>query len=116
MKLTDFAALSFDCYGTLIDWEAGLSAVLVSWARGRGLDLTEEQLLTAYAPVETAVEQAHPTDLYRDVLGRTMRLLGTSSASRSPTRTRLGWRPRCPTGRRSLTLTTLLSLWVSGSS
>ena len=76
MKLTDFAALSFDCYGTLIDWEAGLSAVLVSWARGRGLDLTEEQLLTAYAPVEAAVEQAHPTDLYRDVLGRTMRLLG----------------------------------------
>ncbi len=76
MKLTDFAALSFDCYGTLIDWEAGLSAVLVSWARGRGLDLTEEQLLTAYAPVEAAVEQAHPTDLYRDVLVRTMRLLG----------------------------------------
>jgi len=76
VKLTDFAALSFDCYGTLIDWEAGLSAVLVSWARGRGLDLTEEQLLTAYAPVEAAVEQAHPTDLYRDVLGRTMRLLG----------------------------------------
>jgi len=28
VKLTDFEALSFDCYGTLIDWEAGLSAVL----------------------------------------------------------------------------------------
>ena len=27
MQLTDFEALSFDCYGTLIDWEAGLSAV-----------------------------------------------------------------------------------------
>ncbi len=24
MKLTDFEALSFDCYGTLIDWEAGI--------------------------------------------------------------------------------------------
>ena len=76
MKLTDFEALSFDCYGTLIDWEAGLSAVLVPWARERGLDLTEEQLLTAYAPVEAAVEQEHPTDLYRDLLDRTMRLLG----------------------------------------
>ncbi len=32
MKFTDFEALSFDCYGTLIDWEAGLSAVLVPWA------------------------------------------------------------------------------------
>ena len=76
MKLVDFEALSFDCYGTLIDWEAGLSAVLVPWARERGLDLTEEQLLTAYASVEAAVEQEHPTDLYRDVLARGMRLLG----------------------------------------
>ena len=33
MQLTDFEALSFDCYGTLIDWEAGLLAVLVPWAR-----------------------------------------------------------------------------------
>ena len=24
MKLTDFKALSFDCYGTLIDWESGM--------------------------------------------------------------------------------------------
>jgi hypothetical protein len=28
MRLADFEAMSFDCYGTLIDWEAGLSAVL----------------------------------------------------------------------------------------
>jgi len=32
MELTDFEALSFDCYGTLIDWEAGLLAVLGPWA------------------------------------------------------------------------------------
>ena len=24
MKLTDFKALTFDCYGTLIDWETGM--------------------------------------------------------------------------------------------
>ena len=45
MRLADFQALSFDCYGTLIDWEAGLSAVLVPWARARGLELSAEQLL-----------------------------------------------------------------------
>jgi 2-haloacid dehalogenase len=28
VKLSDFEALSFDCYGTLIDWEAGIAAVL----------------------------------------------------------------------------------------
>jgi putative hydrolase of the HAD superfamily len=33
---TKFKALSFDCYGTLIDWEAGLGSVLVPWAREVG--------------------------------------------------------------------------------
>jgi 2-haloacid dehalogenase len=77
VNLTDFEALSFDCYGTLIDWEAGLAAVLTPWARERGLQLTEEQVLTAYAPVEAAVEAEHPADLYPDVLARGMRLLGS---------------------------------------
>lgn len=31
-SLGDFDALSFDCYGTLIDWEAGIAAVLRRWA------------------------------------------------------------------------------------
>ena len=32
MKLTDFSALTFDCYGTLIDWETGIAAALRPWA------------------------------------------------------------------------------------
>jgi 2-haloacid dehalogenase len=76
MKLTDFDALSFDCYGTLIDWEAGLSAVLVPWARERGLTLTAEQLLTEYSGIEAAVEAEAPVRLYPDVLARSMKLLG----------------------------------------
>ena len=76
MKLTDFEALSFDCYGTLIDWEAGLTAVLVPWARERGLTLTAEQLLTEYAGLEAAVEAEGPARLYPDVLARSMQLLG----------------------------------------
>ena len=28
MKLTDFRVLTFDCYGTLIDWESGIVAAL----------------------------------------------------------------------------------------
>ena len=76
MELTDFEALSFDCYGTLIDWEAGLSEVLVPWARAHGLTLTEEQLLAEYSGAEAAVEAERPADLYPDVLARSMRLLG----------------------------------------
>ncbi|HTX26153.1 MAG TPA: HAD-IA family hydrolase [Streptosporangiaceae bacterium] len=76
MKLTDFDALSFDCYGTLIDWEAGLSAVLVPWARERGLAMTTEELLTEYASIEAAVEAEHPARLYPDVLAQSMAQLG----------------------------------------
>jgi len=76
MQLTDFEAMSFDCYGTLIDWEAGLSAVLIPWAREQGLDLAGEQLLTEYSGVEAAVEAARPRDRYPDVLARSMWLLG----------------------------------------
>jgi 2-haloacid dehalogenase len=77
VQLTDFEALSFDCYGTLIDWEAGLSAVLTPWARAHGLGVTEEQLLTEYSAAEAAVEAEHPADLYPDVLARSMRLVGS---------------------------------------
>jgi 2-haloalkanoic acid dehalogenase type II len=76
VELTDFEALSFDCYGTLIDWEAGLLAVLAPWARARSLELTAEELLAAYAQAEATVETEHPTEAYPEVLARAMRLLG----------------------------------------
>ena len=52
----------------LIDWEAGMAAVLVPWAREQRLDLTEEQLLLAYADNEAAVERDTPSALYPEVL------------------------------------------------
>jgi 2-haloacid dehalogenase len=68
LDLTAYKALSFDCYGTLIDWEAGIAAVLAPWAREQGLDLTDEQLLLAYADLEAAVERETPTAFYPEVL------------------------------------------------
>ncbi|MFM8352202.1 MAG: hypothetical protein ACKN9D_14200 [Actinomycetales bacterium] len=74
MELRDFAALSFDCYGTLIDWEAGILATLEPWAQqqdlgpgGQGLGgqgLNGEALLLAYADHEAAVEAEQPTWRY----------------------------------------------------
>jgi len=74
--LTDFDALSFDCYGTLIDWEAGIGAVLSRWARSRRLGLDEEALLAAYSRHEAAAEAGYPHDLYPAILARSMRGLG----------------------------------------
>jgi 2-haloacid dehalogenase len=76
LQLRDFEALSFDCYGTLIDWEAGIGAVLTEWAARRGLNLDSESLLSAYASHEERAEREHPTALYPEILARTMHELG----------------------------------------
>jgi 2-haloacid dehalogenase len=74
--LTSYRALSFDCYGTLIDWEAGIAAVLSPWAREQGLDLGEEELLLAYADNEASVERETPTALYPEVLATAFQRTG----------------------------------------
>ena len=76
MKLTDFKALTFDCYGTLIDWEAGLAAALRPWAAAHRLEMSDEDLLLAYAPHEAQAEADHPTAIYTEILARSMRALG----------------------------------------
>ncbi|PWK90975.1 putative hydrolase of the HAD superfamily [Lentzea atacamensis] len=76
MDLTKFRALSFDCYGTLIDWETGIAAVLSPWAREQGLDLSDEELLLAYGDQEAAVEAETPAALYPDVLATAFRRTG----------------------------------------
>ena len=78
MRFADFEALSFDCYGTLIDWEAGIAAVLHRWADAHRFTLSDEELLAAYSVHETEAEVAAPTDLYPQILARSMRSLGTA--------------------------------------
>ncbi|MFD4673904.1 haloacid dehalogenase type II [Lentzea sp. NPDC058450] len=76
MDLTTFKALSFDCYGTLIDWEAGIAAVLSPWARSAGLSVSDEELLLAYGRAESAVQAATPGALYPEVLAAAFRRTG----------------------------------------
>lgn len=75
MNLVEFDALSFDCYGTLIDWEAGISAVLGPWAREHGLDLDDEALLAAYAEHEARAAAEFPTVLYPQILAQSFHAL-----------------------------------------
>lgn len=76
MDLTKFQALSFDCYGTLIDWETGILAVLSPWAREAGLEISDEELLRAYADQEAAVAASTPAPLYPEVLAESFRRTG----------------------------------------
>jgi 2-haloacid dehalogenase len=70
-----FEALTFDCYGTLIDWEAGILAALRPVFARRGRVPSDEQLLEGFARHEAEVE-AGPYRRYREVLGATLRAIG----------------------------------------
>jgi 2-haloacid dehalogenase len=63
----DFDALTFDCYGTLIDWEAGILAALKPLLPGDA-GTNDEELLVEYANAEAALE-AGPYLRYRELLG-----------------------------------------------
>jgi 2-haloacid dehalogenase len=78
MDLTKYTALSFDCYGTLIDWEAGILGVLGPWATELGLDIDDEQFLLTYAGHESAVEYEMPSSLYPTILAEAFRRTGHS--------------------------------------
>jgi 2-haloacid dehalogenase len=89
MKLSDFEALTFDCYGTLIDWESGIYAALgplrtragaglsqggggVSRA-GMGLSrsevtLSRDAVLEAFARLESRQQEKTPEMVYSDLL------------------------------------------------
>ncbi len=61
--------LTFDCYGTLIDWESGILEVLRPWARRRGVKASDEELLSAFAQVESVCQQEMPQARYPEILG-----------------------------------------------
>ncbi len=63
-----FDVLTFDCYGTLIDWETGLLAGLRVVLDVRGIAADDEALLETYAGLEATAE-AGPYRTYREVLG-----------------------------------------------
>ncbi|HXG25469.1 MAG TPA: haloacid dehalogenase type II, partial [Candidatus Binatia bacterium] len=67
-----FDVLTFDCYGTLIDWESGILAALRPILGAHGVDASDEALLEAFGRHESEVE-AGPYRPYRDVLGEVLR-------------------------------------------
>jgi len=72
LDFTRFDALTFDCYGTLIDWETGILAALRTILDPRAIVAGDDELLERYAGQEAAAE-AGPYLRYREVLGRSLR-------------------------------------------
>ena len=101
MRLTDFKALSFDCYGTLIDWESGMIAALepltdrvapalkpltdrVAPALGR------DAILEAHAQQKSRQQRYTPAMCYSDPRGRR----GSAARQHRPGGSVLAWGKR----------------------
>jgi 2-haloalkanoic acid dehalogenase type II len=81
MASSEFDIITFDCYGTLIDWESGIVGAFQSEAAIDGVKLDRDQIIAAYASEEPRV-QSMPYRSYREVLHETARRVAAT----------LGWR------------------------
>ena len=68
MRLTDFEALTFDCYGTLIDWESGMLAALAGLVRKARHAPSPDQVLETHAGYESAQQRFTPAMPYSRLL------------------------------------------------
>jgi putative hydrolase of the HAD superfamily len=75
MKLTDFKALTFDCYGTLVDWESGMVEALKPLTGRAGRPLSRDAILEAHARHESGQQAQTPCKVYRELLAIVYRRL-----------------------------------------
>ena len=78
MRLTDFRVLTFDCYGTLIDWESGLFAALQPLLQKAPVPLSRDAALEIYARHESAQQAETPAMIYSDLLSAVHRRLSAA--------------------------------------
>jgi 2-haloacid dehalogenase len=75
MRLGDFRVLTFDCYGTLIDWENGIATALVPLLTRRRAPLDHDRVLEDFGRHESAQQSETPTLRYSDLLALVHRRL-----------------------------------------
>ncbi len=75
MQLTDFKALTFDCYGTLIDWESGMISALEPLTSRVRDNLSRDDILQAHARHESGQQAQTPAKRYSDLLPTVYRRL-----------------------------------------
>ena len=74
LNFDSFKALTFDCYGTLIDWETGLLNALKPILAVHGQELSDAQILKLYSELEP--REQNPYRRYHEVLANIVRRFG----------------------------------------
>jgi 2-haloacid dehalogenase len=75
LNFTQFEWLSFDCYGTLIDWESGILGYLGPLLKSKGVRVSDDEILNLYSEAEPR-EQQQSYRKYREVLAAVVREFG----------------------------------------
>jgi 2-haloacid dehalogenase len=75
LKFDNFAVLTFDCYGTLIDWESGLLKALLPVLAAHRIEASNRELLELYGELETAAESGSYI-AYKEVLKTVLTKIG----------------------------------------
>ena len=75
LDFSQFEVLTFDCYGTLIDWETGIVSALRPIIAAHRIKASDEELLEAYAVAESHAESG-VFKPYKEVLKEVVRELG----------------------------------------
>ena len=67
LNLRQFKVLTFDCYGTLVDWEAGILSGMRPLLERHGIEQTDEEILERYGRYEAQIEKKGIPKLQRCV-------------------------------------------------
>jgi 2-haloacid dehalogenase len=62
--------LSFDCYGTLVDWESGISKFLTAWLEKNNHKDSPDQILKLFGQYESEIQKQFPSDNYQNILAK----------------------------------------------
>ncbi len=99
LDFSQFEWLSFDCYGTLIDWESGILGALRPAFVRHNRTVSDAEMLAQYSELEPAIQQERYLP-YREVLQEVVRRMGqrngftpSSEEAESLPRSLGNWRP-----------------------
>lgn len=69
-----FDFFTFDCYGTLINWEQGILGALRPILQAHGVKMSDDEILALYGAIEPPLQE--PYQRYREVLRQVVREFG----------------------------------------
>src|SRR5579872_5690001 len=100
LDFSKFSVLTFDCYGTIIDWESGIFSALQPILAAHDRKVDDVTLLQTYSELELEAEQQEPFLSYHEVLASVVRGFGkklgftaTESEQRSLAESIAHWHP-----------------------